>query len=75
MNRSYFGTQAVLKRLANVKDIWANVIYEGDTFDIELSVVAKHLKNTKQLLLIEITKYLEPTASSKKSMVKKFSLQ
>ena len=33
MNRSYFGTQAVLKRLSNVKDIWANVIYAGDEFD------------------------------------------
>lgn len=33
LNRSYFGTQAVLKRLTNVKDIWANVIFEGDVFD------------------------------------------
>ncbi|MGF3182276.1 recombinase RecT [Facklamia sp. P12934] len=36
MQRSYFGTQAVLKRLSEVKDIWANVIYEGDTFDYEI---------------------------------------
>lgn len=36
LNRSYFGTQAVLKRLTNVKDIWANVIYEGDVFDYEV---------------------------------------
>lgn len=36
MNRSYFGTQAVLKRLTNVKDIWANVIYEGDDFVYEI---------------------------------------
>ncbi|MEK4844434.1 RecT family recombinase [Bacillus altitudinis] len=36
MNRSYFGTQAVLKRLTNVKDIWANVIYEGDVFEYEI---------------------------------------
>lgn len=36
MNRSYFGTQAVLKRLKNVKDIWANVIYEGDDFVYEI---------------------------------------
>lgn len=36
MTRSYFGTQAVLKRLNDVKDIWANVIFEGDTFDIEV---------------------------------------
>lgn len=37
LNRSYFGTQAVLKRLSNVKDIWANVIFEGDVFDYEVS--------------------------------------
>ncbi|MCZ2740267.1 RecT family recombinase [Bacillus safensis] len=36
MNRSYFGTQAVLKRLTNVKDIWSNVIYEGDVFEYEI---------------------------------------
>lgn len=37
LNRSYFGTQAVLKRLTNVKDIWANVIFEGDVFDYEIA--------------------------------------
>lgn len=36
MMRSYFGTQAVLKRLNNVKDIWANVIYQDDEFDYEI---------------------------------------
>lgn len=36
LNRSYFGTQAVLKRLSNVKDIWANVIFEGDDFVYEI---------------------------------------
>src|SRR5690625_972765 len=36
LNRSYFGTQAVLKRLTNVKDIWANVIFKGDVFDYEI---------------------------------------
>lgn len=35
LNRSYFGTQAVLKRLSNVKDIWANVIYQDDEFAYE----------------------------------------
>lgn len=34
LQRSYFGTQAVLKRLNNVKDIWAEVVHEGDTFEI-----------------------------------------
>lgn len=36
LTRSYFGTMAVVKRLKGVKDIWANVIYDGDTFDIEI---------------------------------------
>lgn len=35
MSRSYFGTQAVIKRLSNIKDIYANVIYEGDELDYE----------------------------------------
>lgn len=35
MQRSYFGTQTVLKRLSGVKDIWANVIHEGDEFEVE----------------------------------------
>lgn len=47
LNRSYFGTQAVLKRLADVKDIWANVIYEGDTFDIEIVDGRETLKEHK----------------------------
>lgn len=33
--RSYFGTQAVVKRLAEVNDIWANVIYKDDVFEYE----------------------------------------
>ncbi|MNW41742.1 recombination and repair protein RecT [compost metagenome] len=37
LNRSYFGTQTVLKRLSRVEDIWANVIYQGDVFDYEVS--------------------------------------
>lgn len=35
LNRSYFGTQVVLKRLTNVEDIWANVIYKDDVFKYE----------------------------------------
>lgn len=34
MQRSYFGTQAALKRLAEVKDCWANVVHEGDKLEI-----------------------------------------
>ncbi|MEK3993671.1 RecT family recombinase [Psychrobacillus sp. FSL K6-2365] len=33
--RSYHGTQAVLKRLSGVKDVWANVIWKGETFEVE----------------------------------------
>lgn len=36
LTRSYFGTMAVVKRLQGVKDIWANVIYDGDTFEIKI---------------------------------------
>lgn len=36
MQRSYFGTQAVLKRLSGVNDIWANIIFEGDEFEMEI---------------------------------------
>lgn len=35
MMPSYFGNQAALKRLPSVKDIYANVIYDGDTIEIE----------------------------------------
>lgn len=33
--RSYHGTQAVLKRLHGVKDLWANVIWKGEEFEVE----------------------------------------
>lgn len=33
--RSYHGTQAVIKRMSGIKDIWANVIWKGETFDVE----------------------------------------
>ena len=46
MQRSYFGTQKVIKSLTNVEDIWATVIYEGDEFEIEIEGgrerIAKH---------------------------------
>lgn len=35
MQRSYFGTQAALKRLDGVNDIWAEVIREGEKFDFK----------------------------------------
>lgn len=46
MQRSYFGTQKVVKSLSNVDDIWATIIYEGDEFEIEIEGgrerIAKH---------------------------------
>lgn len=46
MQRSYFGTQKVVKSLTNVEDIWATIIYEGDEFEIEIvggrERIAKH---------------------------------
>lgn len=34
MQRSYFGTQTILKRLPEIKDIHAEVVREGDEFEI-----------------------------------------
>lgn len=33
--RSYHGTQAVVKRMNGIKDIWANVIWKGEEFEVE----------------------------------------
>ena len=58
LNRSYFGTQAVLKRLSGVKDIWANVIYDGDEFDYSIEDgrerLVKHETKFQNLSLIHI---------------------
>lgn len=35
MTRSYFGAMKVVKQLSNVKDIYAQVIYDGDTVKVE----------------------------------------
>lgn len=32
MMRSYFGSMRTLKRLPNIKDVWATVVYKGDIF-------------------------------------------
>lgn len=50
LQRSYFGSQAVLKRLNSVKDIWANVIYDGDEFEFETPDGRMRLKHHKQTL-------------------------
>lgn len=33
--RSYHGTQAVIKRLTGIKEIWANVIWKDEEFEVE----------------------------------------
>lgn len=38
LQRSYFGTTAVMKRLAGVKDVFSNVIYEKDDFAYEIDL-------------------------------------
>lgn len=57
--RSYMGTVAVAKRLSDVKDVYAQVIYEKDTFEFEvdpntgLRHVVKHITSFDN---IDITK-------------------
>lgn len=53
MQRSYFGTQQVLKRLPEIKDIYAMVVHEEETFEVDyneagdLTVVAHHTDFSK----------------------------
>lgn len=65
--RSYFGTQAVLKRLNNVEDIWANVIYEGDEFNYEITDGRERLVEHKTHFLNRDNKILGAYAVIKKS--------
>jgi len=48
--RSYFGTMAVTKRLQSVKDIFAQVVYEGDEFEFEINGGTKRVIKHKQTL-------------------------
>jgi recombination protein RecT len=58
-SRSYQGSMALAKRVADVKDVPANVIYEGDEFEYGIDPltgymhVIKHVQNLKN---IDITK-------------------
>lgn len=45
MMPSYFGNQMALKRLPSIKDVYANVIYDGDTIEIENANGRDVLKN------------------------------
>ena len=48
MQRSYFGTQAALKRLSGVNNIWAEVIREGEKFEFENDNGRKRLTSHEQ---------------------------
>lgn len=59
LSRSYLGTIAATKRLKGVKDVRANIIYEGDTFEYEINVdtgLKKILKHEQHFENIDITK-------------------
>lgn len=47
--RSYFGTEAVAKRMAGVRGVFTEIIYEGDTFEYEINrgrtTVTRHLQS------------------------------
>lgn len=47
--RSYFGSIAVAKRMAGVKDVYAEAVYEGDAFEYEIhggiKTVTKHTQS------------------------------
>src|SRR5690606_18529173 len=51
--RSYFGTMAVTKRVTGAKDIFAQVVYDGDEFEFEIDRgkkrVLKHVQTLKSL--------------------------
>jgi recombination protein RecT len=51
--RSYFGTMAVTKQVADAKDIYAQVVYAGDEFEYELvkgeKVVTKHVQKIENV--------------------------
>lgn len=55
--RSYHGTKAVVKRLKNVSDIFAQVIYEGDDFNYDIvDGVISDIKHKQDIFNIDITK-------------------
>ncbi len=55
LSRSYMGTVAVTKRLKEVKDVFANIIYEDDTFsyiinlETGLKEITKHEQDFKNI--------------------------
>lgn len=58
--RSYMGAVAVAKRMAGVKDVIANVVYQGDEFAYEIDpttgnrIVTKHVQKLKNININKI---------------------
>lgn len=48
--RSYFGTQHLCKQVAKAKDIYAQVVYEGDDFEYEIFKGKKRIRKHEQKL-------------------------
>jgi len=48
--RSYFGTMAVTKQVTNAKDIYAEVVYQGDEFEYKIERGRKYVTNHAQKL-------------------------
>lgn len=53
LRRSYFGTLAIGKRVAKVRDVYAEVVYEGDDFEFEtrrgIKTVTKHVQSLESM--------------------------
>ena len=51
--RSYFGTMAVAQEVAKATDIWAEVVYDGDVFEYEIThnrkTVSKHTQKLENI--------------------------
>lgn len=50
LRRSYFGTLALAKRFAKVRDAWAQPVYKGDEFEYEIQFGRKHVTRHHQTL-------------------------
>ena len=57
--RSYFGTEALIKRFAGAKDIYSQVIYSGDEFEYEIvggqKTILKHKQKLENISYDKIT--------------------
>ncbi len=73
--RSYFGTMAVCQRVANARDIVAEVVYQGDKFEYEIigsrRKITKHVQkleniNPDKIVAAYCIVEFEPTANKEK---------